>query len=394
MTNLHAGRKDMVMDPSITYFPVGNGDTTLIELSDGCQILIDCNITTASEDEADDSRYDVRTHLLSACRRDKSNTPHLDAFILTHPDQDHCRGFDKIFYLGKPSQYGDSHKKQDLIIIDELWFAPRIFWPHDGKLCDNAKRVLKEAKRRIEVFRSPDKEGNKAGNRIRIIGYSDNEQLKGLDEVITVPGNEISVVNGDSKTDFSFFVHGPFKKDTDSEWSQRNDTSIVLHARFSVDGVDRAGLAFFGGDAEWPIWEAIVDRSDDNDLKWDLFFAPHHCSWTFFNDVPQENNPDPQPCSLDLLKKKTKRAVVVASCKPIEDDDDNPPHHAAKEEYVNVVGSKFFVTMEYPNSKKTLPLRFEISAGGPVKIDPGDGGKSASLSGLIPVVGRPQRYGR
>jgi hypothetical protein len=35
------------MDPRITYFPVGNGDCSLITLSDNTQILIDCNTTAA-----------------------------------------------------------------------------------------------------------------------------------------------------------------------------------------------------------------------------------------------------------------------------------------------------------------------------------------------------------
>jgi len=51
-------------DPSITYFPVGNGDTTLVRLSDETSIIIDCNITKDSEDEDDEKRYDVHSHLL------------------------------------------------------------------------------------------------------------------------------------------------------------------------------------------------------------------------------------------------------------------------------------------------------------------------------------------
>ena len=37
-------------DPTITYYPVGNGDTALIELKDRTQVLIDCNIR-APDDE-------------------------------------------------------------------------------------------------------------------------------------------------------------------------------------------------------------------------------------------------------------------------------------------------------------------------------------------------------
>ena len=38
-------------DSSITYFPVGNGDTSLIKLTDGTTVLIDLNFTAASDDD-------------------------------------------------------------------------------------------------------------------------------------------------------------------------------------------------------------------------------------------------------------------------------------------------------------------------------------------------------
>ncbi|NEV01523.1 hypothetical protein [Bradyrhizobium uaiense] len=51
-------------NPRITYFPVGNGDCSLITLSDDTQIVIDCNTTQEASDEDDPSRYDVHQHLL------------------------------------------------------------------------------------------------------------------------------------------------------------------------------------------------------------------------------------------------------------------------------------------------------------------------------------------
>ncbi len=46
-------------DPKITFFPVGNGDCVLITLSDGTQMVIDCNIIEDSRDDNVESRYDV-----------------------------------------------------------------------------------------------------------------------------------------------------------------------------------------------------------------------------------------------------------------------------------------------------------------------------------------------
>lgn len=255
-------------DPTITYFPVGNGDTSLIALSDGATIVIDLNVIEAASDESDDTRYDVHSHLLKEAKRDSKKRPYHDAFILSHPDQDHNRGFEKVFYTGDPTKYSEQDKKHGRIIIDELWFAPRIFSPHEEKkLSEEAKAFQKEARRRMKLYQSGAKERSEPGNRIRIIGYSDNPELKGLEDVITAPGSSLNLINGSKKDDFEFFVHAPFKKDTDSGDAERNDTSVVLQARFTVDKVKEAALAFFGGDAGCAIWEDIFDRSKDIHLQ-------------------------------------------------------------------------------------------------------------------------------
>ena len=346
-------------DPKITYFPVGNGDTSLIRLSDETDIIIDCNITEESQDDSERARYDVRSHLLKSLKK-RDGVSYADAFVLTHPDQDHCRGFAETFYTGNPAQYSDSHKRDGLILIDELWFSPRIFSPHEDELSEPAKAFHKEAKRRMKLYQDGASERSNSGNRLRIIGYSDNPELEGLEAIITAPGNYINLINDSVKDDFSFFVHAPFRKDTDSKWGERNDTSVVLHTQFEVDGDERAGLAFFGGDAGCSIWEEILEKSDDDTLEWDLFMAPHHCSWTFFSEEPYKDNQVPSEKSLEILGKKREGALVVAPCKPIKDDDDNPPHYAAAEEYKEVVGEEnFLATMEHPDEEHLLPIEFE-----------------------------------
>jgi glyoxylase-like metal-dependent hydrolase (beta-lactamase superfamily II) len=141
-------------DPKITHFPVSNGDCSLITLSDNTQILIDCNITEDSRDEDEESRYDVHAHLLKYGKKLNGKIPHVDAFILTHVDQDHCRGFETTFYTGDPASYADKHIRQGLLLIDELWFTPRIFSPHEDELCESAQAFRKEAIRRMDLHKA------------------------------------------------------------------------------------------------------------------------------------------------------------------------------------------------------------------------------------------------
>ncbi len=159
-----------MQDPKITHFPVGNGDCSLITLSDNTQILIDCNITEDSRDEDDESRYDVHAHLLKYGKKLNGTIPHVDTFILTHADQDHCRGFDTTFYTGDPASYTSKHAKEGLLLIDELWFTPRIFCPHETEMCAPAQAFRKEALRRMDLHKRRADGRDNPGNRIRIIG--------------------------------------------------------------------------------------------------------------------------------------------------------------------------------------------------------------------------------
>jgi hypothetical protein len=380
------------MDPRITYFPVGNGDCSLITLSDNTQIIIDCNTTAEASDEEDSSRYDVHQHLLDFGKKLDGEIPHVDVFILTHADQDHCRGFDTMFYTGDPAKYAIKHSKEDLILIDELWFTHRIFATHEGEPSKWAKAFRKEAQRRIDLHLAKSAERDKAGNRIRVIGHSNNPAYKGLGDLVVTPGDYIDVIDRKPKKDFRFFVHAPFRKEVDSKLAERNDTSVVLQACFDVGRTKRAGLALFGGDAGAAIWSKILELSDDETLGYDLFLAPHHCSWTFFSELPYKENKIPAKDSLEILGKALDGARVIASCKPIKPDDDNPPHHAAKVEYVKAVGDgNFFSLAETGDAKRPLPTTFEMSENGPVLLDAEDVGYVDETVKL--VASTPQTYG-
>src|SRR5271157_6512505 len=102
MYNKGRGGVEASMAAKITFFPVGNGDMTLITLGDasGTTILIDCNIREAADDPEDKTR-DAAKDLRQRIKRDANGRPYVDVFLQSHPDEDHCRGLRNHFYLGR-----------------------------------------------------------------------------------------------------------------------------------------------------------------------------------------------------------------------------------------------------------------------------------------------------
>lgn len=134
-----------------THFRVGNGDMTLITLddTDKTTILIDCNICEDADDEDD---RDGREALRDRLPRDEEDRPYVDVMVLSHPDQDHCRGLISEFHLGLMSEYD---KDEDKIVIREMWSSPLIFRrrDEDHPLCKDAQAWNDEARRRVKWFK-------------------------------------------------------------------------------------------------------------------------------------------------------------------------------------------------------------------------------------------------
>lgn len=208
-------------------------------------------------------------------------------------------------------------------------------------------------------------EADKNGNRIRIVGWADLDDLDGLEDRVIVPGNLINEVNGKQYDDFRIFIHSPFKDAIDG--TDRNETSIVMQIRFDWNEKKDAAKLILGGDAEWRTWENIVSISDDSTLEWDLFEAPHHCSWTFFAD--DRENDEPNKASLDFLAKGRKNAIVVSSSKYISHIDSNPPCKKAKNRYLKVIEEKnFYCTGGNKQDDAPTPISFEVTKSGFKKI--------------------------
>jgi hypothetical protein len=389
----------------IKYYPVCNGDQGLLSVDENgytTNILVDCNIRESCKGDTDETQCDVKADLLQELKKKKvkdvDNVPYVDVFILTHGDDDHLHGFETNFYQGAPADFKKKHKDDGRIFIDVLWFSPMVMGTATN---DDEKCFNKEAKRRIKLHRHNSADKDLPGNRIVIIGNDANEDLSGLDLVRKIPGQTVTRFNDRELKTFSIFIHSPYQQQLTDEEVDKNRVSLVFQARFKekADSQGFCTLAMYGGDADHEAWKIILEKTkkhnNEHALKWDLFLAPHHCSWTFFNDTPQHEHPDPVKTSLAILDYKRGTAKVIASSKEIKDNDDNPPHYKAKQQYIKKVKVENFLNTETYNKKgKTpQPIVFEITKQGPMFPKKTEGSAAVAGTSALQGVSKPSEYG-
>jgi len=352
------------MGPHVRYYPVGNGDTTLIVTPECQEILVDCKLAE------NDPPFDVRSDLVERLG-ELDGHPYLPAFILTHGDEDHCLGFERTFHTGPPSEYEEPDEDDELsdILIGTLWFSPHIL--SDDELCKDAEVYRDEANRRLKLHKEGAVGKDDPGNRIVVIGYKSDEGLEDLpDDIQFIAGDKIESIDHTAEPNFSIFIHAPFRRDLDNDVVKRNDTSIAFMVGFDSGGTENASTFFFGGDANYAVLEEILHQSryhsNEDWLEYDVLQTPHHCSWSSFNETPYEEHSDPREEALEFFRHSRTGARIVASSKPIEDDGDNPPHYPAKDEYVKIAGDdRFYCTATHPNENNPQPLVFEVTSDGP-----------------------------
>jgi glyoxylase-like metal-dependent hydrolase (beta-lactamase superfamily II) len=184
----------------IYFFPVNNGDMTLIKLDSGRTILIDVKICTAADDTKD-ATPDVAFKLRERLQKDQKGRYYVDVFLLTHPDEDHCLGLSKHFHLGSPDDYGK--KKDDKILIREIWSSPIIFRRKERRakaesivLCKDAQDFWAEARRRVTYFREHGTSEIGDGNRILILGEDEDGKTDNLLDIVVKIDELITKVNG------------------------------------------------------------------------------------------------------------------------------------------------------------------------------------------------------
>lgn len=270
------------MSAKTTHFKVGNGDMTLVVLDSGRRILIDCKITVNAEDPNHEAP-DVGAQLRERLTRDPEGRLFVDAFLLTHPDQDHCAGLQRHFHLAKP---GSWVKADDKIFVREMWSSPIVFRRADRKnastghtLCADALAWRDEARRRVKLFRSQGWLSD--GDRIQILGEDVDGKTNDLLPILVSTGSTFSTICGVTDTAFQGLLLAPMLADDDEEVEllSKNNSSVILRMTLAADGNPTAGRYLFGGDAEVGVWEKIRDKYEDEDLTYDVLMAPHHCSW-------------------------------------------------------------------------------------------------------------------
>ena len=366
----------------IRFYPVGNGDCTQIVLSNGRRLLFDYCHRRVAEDKAD-PRIDLHKVLgdeLTAAKRSG-----FEVVGLTHLDDDHIANSTEFFFLEHARKYQGEGRKR----IGELW-VPAAAILETGLTGEaavwrsEARYRLKEGKR-IRVFSKP----SKLAGWLKSVGLS----LDARRHLITDAGQLVPGFTRKSHG-VEFFVHSPFAKHADGGSVLRNESALILHATFEVEG--RATRYLHVGDSTWEILEEIVDitraRGRDERLKWDLYNVPHHCSYLALGPDKGKDRTVPVANVKWLLAQCQSGGVAVSSSDPIPSKDTNePPHRQAAATYRKAIadskGRKFAVTMEHLSKVKPKVLEIDIGSRGLLLRGVGAVGVSAVTSSRAPRAG-------
>ena len=350
--------------PKLTFYPLYNADTCLIEPAYGRLVLFDYANMQNPDDETDRSA-DLPKLLWDALRQNRSDT--FRVLAITHLDDDHTRGAEDFFYLDHAAKYQDGERAK----IETLWVPSGVITETRTGLTESAKALQAEARYRL-----------KKGYGIRVfsrpIALSDWLAANGL----TLESRAHFITDaGQLAPEFSiyadgleFFVHSPFAwRQNETEVVDRNRHSLVMQATFNVSGT--LTRAILGSDAAH---EALTDmvkttkrHHREERLIWDLFKLPHHCSYLTIGPDRGDDMTEPVEEVAWLFETQGQRGcyVVSPSCPiPLAGSDAyksvQPPHRQAANYYKKVVKAKdgeFRVTMEYPRVDTPRPIEIEIT---------------------------------
>lgn len=378
----------------IHFYPVGNGDTSQVVLSQGRRVLFDfCHRKNA--DSADTPEIDLKKRLkeeLEAAGRD-----FFDVVAFTHADVDHIRGSTEFFELQHASKYQGAGR----IKIKQLWVPAAMVLESasNDQQSDEFVILRQEARHRllegkdILIFSRPQALMDWLAPKLKERGEAATARDHlFIDAGTLVPGFSLA---GDGA---EFFCHSPFVKHCEDGDFIRNSASLVFNVRLL------AGSSTFDyleiGDAHWEDLEDIVRitkfHKNDDRLAWDLINIPHHCSYLSLSDEKGEKETEPKPLVKELLQAGKADSYIVSCSKPVVDVKESyaqiqPPHIQARKTYERylkeVKGRKFLVTMEEPNATKPEPLVFEVTAGGVSWT------KKALIGASAIVASRPSRAG-
>lgn len=362
------------MTAALTFFPVENGDMTLVTFDNGQTLLIDINVRQAADDDEDDTP-DVMADLRSRLGRDSLGRLYVDGFLLSHPDMDHIRGLETHFHLGPPDEWS---KKDNKILIREMWSSPIVFRRagRDHVLGSDAKAWAQEARRRVALFRKIGAAVGE-GDRIQIMGEDENGKTDDILAIVVKTDNLVTSLNGSVSGAFTARLLAPLPTGKDEKVEEvlaKNRSSVILRLSIRGGGILDKCRFLTGGDAGVAIWERIWDAHGKTHLDWltyDILQTPHHCSWRSlsydsYSELGEKAKVNESARS--ALGQTRKGAVIVASSKVIDANDADPPSDRAKREYISILGDKdrFICVADIWNAEQRA-LEYEIRADGIIK---------------------------
>jgi hypothetical protein len=351
--------------PKLTFYPVGNADTFVIDLSGGEKIIFDY-ADRRNRSDKDDKRCNLPAEL----RKDLGSRTYYDVAVFTHLDEDHYDGMTDFFYLehDKASQ-GKAPDGKDRIKMTEMWVPAAVLTEKVEKEKES-RDVQNEAwhrlknKKGILVFSRPD--SLKEAIEKKGIKYDEVKHLI-IDAGKTVPSFT------QDKHGVEFWVHSPHAHiQNEDEEVCRNDHGLVLLAAFKTDGVETKVQLF--ADVKHEVIADIVavtkKKRNEARLEWHVFKTSHHCSYKSLGPEKGKTKTEPVDEVKWLFEDQGQAGGIIISTSfpiPSNDDVNDPPHRQAAKYYREVADDKdgeFWVTMEHPKVSDPKPLVVEITKAG------------------------------
>ncbi len=377
----------------ITFYPLGNADSALLEISDGTKegrlVLMDYG------NENNDKSIDLDPELRAKLKG--RSYFGFDAVAFSHLDRDHICGASEFFYLEHAKEYQSSDRPR----IAEMW-VPAAVLTEDVPEDDKEERIIqKEARHRfrektgIRVFSGP----NRLDEWMKKAGVS----WEGRRGLVTNAGELIPGFDDKHSDGAEFFVHSPFAHvQNKCAKVDRNDDCLVFQVTFHTPGQlvggGRDTRILLAADVTCEVIAEIVNmtrgKGNEERLKWDIYKLPHHCSYLSLAPSGEKGTTETTPIDEVqwLLEQGQTKGRIISTSEPIgTKDQTQPPHFQAKNAYRRrtlAIKGEFLVTMEQPSPEKPEPLVFVIDGGGITPERTSNSGATSLVTAGTPRVGR------